>query len=608
MSGELLFSNWFISSAIMGRLSLAKQIPLALSNALGVFSNIFSSALTKVFASDGNNKLIDEANSQLKILTVFFTVPYAGIIVFGYNFLLLWLNDTNYTEVQYIEIYVLMILVLLDIIISTYMYSIHSIFIAIDKVKVYSVILFISSVISISTTLVLLKFTELGAYAIAGTSTVILGLTHGVVVPACAAKLLDKPLWIFWKTELKSWASLTVLCVTFSLMKNVMVFSSWICFFSNIAIAGLIGYFLEFSLTFNKCEKGELIDIIKDKFSYNKECIVTYKNQDKMIVYSFWMTILIVIYHLAPHLIDISVFRGGRYYKQFFETFGPIALNYFFAASAYKFFVSEKSYKDKLKKRIITLIIPYIVWNSIYIFLYVLQNGMPNFNSFILGYTLKPFDGPLWYIFVLYIYFIFFSFSVKINSEFYKIFKWSIIPLSLAVALFHNAVITSIISFPYDWWVERALRMLPPFLYGVYFAKNKTIVHRSCKYDAMISGMISIICFSLSTFLGDGAFTTLLMYVCTIMLWKMRPNITLQSKSIIRNDMFTIYALHEGIIVVLLALFNKANIILTSYISLIFVMIIEIVIIITIGFVFNACLRRLPSSIDIMFTGGRNHK
>lgn len=55
----------------MGRLSLAKQIPLALSNALGVFSNIFSSALTKVFASDGNNKLVDEANSQLKILTMF---------------------------------------------------------------------------------------------------------------------------------------------------------------------------------------------------------------------------------------------------------------------------------------------------------------------------------------------------------------------------------------------------------------------------------------------------------------------------------------------------------------------------------------------------------
>ena len=28
-------------------------------------------------------------------------------------------------------------------------------------------------------------------------------------------------------------------------------------------------------------------------------------NQDKMVVYSFCMTILIVIYHLIPHLIDL---------------------------------------------------------------------------------------------------------------------------------------------------------------------------------------------------------------------------------------------------------------------------------------------------------------
>lgn len=83
---DLLFSNWFISSVMMGRLSLAKQIPLALSNALGVFSNIFSSALTKVFATNGNNSLIDEATEQLKILTIFFTVPYAGIIAYGKDF------------------------------------------------------------------------------------------------------------------------------------------------------------------------------------------------------------------------------------------------------------------------------------------------------------------------------------------------------------------------------------------------------------------------------------------------------------------------------------------------------------------------------------------
>lgn len=268
---DLLFSNWFISSAIMGRLSLAKQIPLALSNALGVFSNIFSSALTKVFASNGNNKLIDEANAQLKILTVFFTVPYAGIIVFGYDFLLLWLKNTSYTSSQFLEIYMLMIIVLLDIIISTYMYSIHSVFIAIDKVRIYSITLFVSSIVSIFTTLALLKFTNLGVYAIAGTSTFILGFTHGFIVPACAARLLNKPLWIFWKTEIQSWKSLIVMCIMFFLFKKIMQFPDWGHFFVNILIAALIGYVFEFLLIFDKNEMRELSQILKTKVAFKNK-------------------------------------------------------------------------------------------------------------------------------------------------------------------------------------------------------------------------------------------------------------------------------------------------------------------------------------------------
>ena len=252
---------------MMGRLSLAKQIPLALSNALGVFSNIFSSALTKVFASNGKGSLIDEANSQLKILTSFFTVPYAGIIVFGQNFLHLWLNNTNYTDKQYTEVYILMLLVLFDIIISTYMYSIHSVFIAIDKVRVYSITLFTASILSISTTLALLHFTNLGVYAIAGTSTVILGFTHGIIVPGCAAKLLNRPIWLFWKTELKSWITLAMSCLLFVLLKQFMIWGTWKNFFINVMFTAIIGYLLSYILIFNKQERQKIWRIVKEKLN-----------------------------------------------------------------------------------------------------------------------------------------------------------------------------------------------------------------------------------------------------------------------------------------------------------------------------------------------------
>lgn len=262
---DLLLSNWFISSVIMGRLSLAKQIPLSLSSALGIFSNIFSSSLTRIYATDEKKDLIKEAQEQLKILTIIFSVPYAGIIIVGPEFLNLWLYNSHYNTNELKEIYILMILILLDIIISTYMYSIHSVFIALDKVRYYSIVLLIASFISIISTIILLKTTSLGVYAIAGTSTLILGITHAIIVPGMAAKMLSNPITIFWKSEIKSWILLGILCVIFKFIKTFMKFGSWIFFAENILILAFIGYLISVLFILNKSERKNLISFIKFK-------------------------------------------------------------------------------------------------------------------------------------------------------------------------------------------------------------------------------------------------------------------------------------------------------------------------------------------------------
>lgn len=262
---DLLLSNWFISDAMMGRLSLAKQIPYAFSSALGMFSNIFASSLTISFAKDGNNGLIEETKGQLKILTLIFTVPYAGVFIFGKSFLALWLGNTTYTDNQIKSIYVLMIIILIDIIVSTYMYSIHSIFIALDKVRIYSVILIIAGCISSVTTIILLNTTSLGLYAIAGTSTVVLGVAHGIIVPAFAATLLNTNISTFWKSELRSWILFTVISLVFIIVKQMVVIDNWSNFLVIVLIAGSIGYVISFGFIFSKDEKKHFIKMIKKK-------------------------------------------------------------------------------------------------------------------------------------------------------------------------------------------------------------------------------------------------------------------------------------------------------------------------------------------------------
>lgn len=181
---------------------------------------------------------------------------------------------------------------------------------------------------------------------------------------------------------------------------------------------------------------------------------------------------------------------------------------------------------------------------------------------------------------------------------------WIIIILTFVAAAFHHAVIHSLISFPYDWWIERTLRMASPFLYGVYCSKHKAI--EVGRHSTVILGIISLICLLSFTILGDNVITTLLLYLCTLSLWNVLPNFTLKADSIIKNDMFIVYSIHEGIIIVMLAVLNKGNVHFGKYSSLIFVILLETVLIVTIGFCLNLIISRLPTVFNIIFTGGRN--
>lgn len=262
---DLLIANQMISGVLMGRLSIAKQLPNALGGMLNYFSSIFTASLTQTYATDTDKGMLQETRFQLRILTVTLTVPFAGVIIYGQDFLHLWLSKAKYTDGQIMQVYILMIITLIDIIVSTYMYSIHSVFLALNRVKVYAITLFISSIISAGVTILLVKYTGLGIYAIAGTSVVVLGITHGIIVPGYAAKFIKEKVNVFWISELKSWSFLGGECLVFLLLKQFMRTDSWFLFGVTVVINAIIGYILSFMIVLKKDEKELIINKVKSK-------------------------------------------------------------------------------------------------------------------------------------------------------------------------------------------------------------------------------------------------------------------------------------------------------------------------------------------------------
>ncbi len=328
---------------------------------------------------------------------------------------------------------------------------------------------------------------------------------------------------------------------------------------------------------------------------------------DQFTLFTFWMTICIVCYHAAPHLLIMA--SMGGYDKNFFETLGPIALNYFFATSAYFFFSSEHCFASKMKKRIKTLCLPFVVWNTLYIPLYTLQNGIPNLSTTVLGYTLEPFDGPLWYIFVLYIFFGL-SYCIDcIRSSNPKGVLFLALLISVCAALFHQIFISGSVSFMYDYWFERTIRMIPAFLFGAYCGKRKNIkTEKILKLPHITVMIIAVVSWGLATYFGDGFVTVLLLYICAVCLWFGFPDINLELEPILRRSTFLIYAVHEGIIIVLLAFMNKTGLCnaIINRTRFIGCLLTFLFIVLGAAMLIDKIIERCPVKVSEILTGGRS--
>ena len=167
---------------------------------------------------------------------------------------------------------------------------------------------------------------------------------------------------------------------------------------------------------------------------------------------------------------------------------------------------------------------------------------------------------PLWYIFVLYIFFGL-SYCIDcIRSSNPKGVLFLAILISIYAALFHQIFISGSVCFMCDYWLERTIRMIPAFLFGAYCGKSKNekseIILKLPHIAVMI---IAVVSWGLATYFGDCFVTVLLLYICTVCLWFGFPDINLELEPILRCSTFLIYAIHEGIVIVLLAFMNKTG-------------------------------------------------
>ena len=123
----------------------------------------------------------------------------------------------------------------------------------------------------------------------------------------------------------------------------------------------------------------------------------------------FYMALIIVMYHVGV-IMDGKSSKMDMYLtiqlSNLFEFLANIAMSYFFFVSGYLLFKTLEifNYVDKVKRRLKTLLAPYIGWNLI-VFLMKCIVGKESIFSAGKMFDIRyyPPDGPLWYMYCIFL-------------------------------------------------------------------------------------------------------------------------------------------------------------------------------------------------------------
>jgi len=256
---DLLITNIFIGASEMGILSIAKTIPAVIVNLLTSVANIFNPNLTQLYAQGKMNEVKKSVKTSMRIMCVFTSIPNAILVSFGAQFYTLWVPSQPASMLQCLSI-----LTVINSIVTGVLQPIYSIFTITNRVKENSKVMISYGIISILTTLLVLNFTDLGVYAVAGVSLIgslIVALFYHLPKGAIFLGLPKNTFLPEVITNIGLFGVLTVIGLGVSLI--IPAGTSWILWFLAAGILGCLGLMISFIMILKKEEREIIFSKIK---------------------------------------------------------------------------------------------------------------------------------------------------------------------------------------------------------------------------------------------------------------------------------------------------------------------------------------------------------
>lgn len=262
---SLLITNLWVSSQMMGYMSVAKTIPNIIISLNGTVSNAFSSNLMILYAENNMNGLKKAVKTSIKIMCVFVAIPNAILVSIGTEFFGLWVPEQPSQLLG-----VMAVLSVINSCVTGVIQPLYQVFTITNKIRQSSIVMIIYGFVSIIITFILLNTTGLGVYAILGVSVVLSVIVAlGYHIPFSAI-YLNLPWYTFYNEVIKSVIAFAIVTAVGFGIKYFFVFDSWVSWFSCAILTGCIGLFLNICIVLKTDERKVLFEKVKAKWGRHK--------------------------------------------------------------------------------------------------------------------------------------------------------------------------------------------------------------------------------------------------------------------------------------------------------------------------------------------------
>lgn len=259
---DLLVSNWLLSAKDVGELSIVKTISTIISTLIQLLSRPFQPYLLKYYSEKKVEDVIRVFKLEIKFSSFFSNTITIGLICFGNAYYRLWVPNQNIELLQGLTIVTVILYIfegMIQPLFFVYTLTLHN--------KKPCIVTIVSGILNVTGMFILLTNTQLGLYAVVGTTTVLGIINYCVFTPLYTTRCMGIEWYTFYPAIIRASMSFVIALIISWLLFNNRQPSSWITLIIDCVLCSIICGIVHVLVAFNMKEKTLLATAIKSKIS-----------------------------------------------------------------------------------------------------------------------------------------------------------------------------------------------------------------------------------------------------------------------------------------------------------------------------------------------------